>query len=742
MPTTLVIVESPTKAKTITRFLGSGFQVVSSNGHIRDLPAGKFGIDIEKGFAPTYVVSKDSQKTVTDIKKRAARATAVYFATDEDREGEAISWHLAELLSLPPDRVKRITFHEITKDAITRAIAEPRGLNLHLVNAQQARRILDRIVGYKLSPFLWKKVAKGLSAGRVQSVALRLVVEREREIQAFKTREYWAIEGNFKTKDATPLPARLAKIGETTLGKFDIATEAAAKEIEAALANASYTVAGVESRDAKKSPLAPLTTSTLQQEANRRFNFSTRQTMFYAQQLYEGITLGADGSVGLISYMRTDSVALAREFVTHLTQFVGDTWGKRYQLPTPRTFTKKQKLAQEAHEAIRPTDVARTPESVKTYLEPALFKLYDFIWRRTVATQMADAVVAGAAIDIDTSTGHRFRATGQTITFDGFLAVYPTQSKDTVLPAVTTGDTLALEALTLSQKFTQPPARYSEAGLVKALEEHGIGRPSTYAPTIATIRERNYVVKNEGRLAPTDIGIVVNDVLVKHFTAIVDYQFTAHMEDDLDKIAQGTAELEPVLKEFYEPFQANLATKEKEVGKKELTETATDEVCEKCGRPMVVKIGRFGKFLACTGYPACRNTKPLPGDERKRAAAQATDEKCPECGSPVVIRQGRYGPFFGCSTYPKCKYIKNIEQGTGVTCPSCGKGELVEKRSRKTRRTFYSCNRYPACTFSVWSKPTGGKCAECGSLEVAGKHDTVVCSNKECMRNKARKTAS
>jgi DNA topoisomerase-1 len=739
----LVIVESPSKAKTISRFLGRGFHVLSSFGHIRDLPKSAMGVDIEHDFAPKYVIPRASQKHVTAIKKAAAKADAIYFATDEDREGEAISWHLTEILKPDPQKVKRITFHEITKDAIDEALQTPRTIDQNLVDAQQARRILDRLVGYELSPFLWKKVVKGLSAGRVQSVAVRLVVERERQIQAFTPQEYWTIEGEFEKKSAAPFAAKLLKIDGKSLDKFAVANEKDAKAIVAKLRDASFVVASVTQRQTEKSPLPPFTTSTLQQEANRKLGYSSRQTMRIAQQLYEGIELGAEGSVGLITYMRTDSLNLANKFLEEARDVLSTTFGKEYALTEARRYKTKTKGAQEAHEAIRPTDPSRTPASIAPALDPQQLKLYTLVWNRAMASQMPAAQLLQTSADITTNgSAFLFRATGSVVKFDGFLKVYPDSVKENVLPQLQEGDAVTARSITPVQHFTEPPARYSEAGLVKSLEEYGIGRPSTYAPTISTIIDRGYVERFERRLKPTDIAFVVNDLLVEHFPEIVDFAFTAHMEEDLDKIARGEKTWMPVIREFYDPFKKHLTVKEVEIDKKKITEQATDEVCDKCGKPMVIKIGRFGKFLACTGYPECRNTKPLNGDGTKAAEPEPTNEVCDKCGKPMVVKRGRFGPFLGCSGYPECKTIKRIEKKTGVTCPECGTGDIVERRSRGGR-TFYSCNRYPDCTFALWSKPIPGKdgkgeqCPQSGDLLVFGKGGTVVCSGKGCRYRRA-----
>jgi len=736
----LIIVESPTKAKTISRFLGKGFDVQSSFGHVRDLPKSKLGVDVEKGFEPKYVIPVKSKKVVTALKKSAAKASSIYFATDEDREGEAISWHLAELLDQPKDKLKRIVFHEITQEAIEEALKQPRELDLRLVDAQQARRILDRLVGYELSPLLWKKVAKGLSAGRVQSVAVRLIVEREREIQAFKPQEYWTVEADFTAPDQPVFSTKLAKRGGKSLDKLDIASQAEADAILATLKKATYQVADVQRKEVKKHPYPPYTTSTLQQDANRKLGFSSRQTMTLAQQLYEGIELGGRGQVGLITYMRTDSVNLAEKFVREAGELIAGRFGGDYH--SPKRYHTKSKGAQEAHEAIRPTDPALTPDDVRSSLDDRQFKLYDLIWRRAVGSQMSDAIMDATTIDVtnqaESNDQLTFRATGQVTKFDGYLKVAVENVKETELPNVTPGTTVDLASLKPTQHFTEPPARYSEAGLVKKLEEHGIGRPSTYAPTIATVIDRGYVERIDRRLKPTDIAFIVNDLLVEHFPEIVDYEFTANMEKQFDDIAEGTAKWVPVIKAFYGPFKEHLVMKEETLSKKELTEQATDHICEKCGRPMVIKFGRFGKFLACTGYPECKNTKELSSDNSiaDTPALEGVGETCPQCGQgKLAAKRGRFGPFLGCDRYPDCKYIKNIEKKTGVTCPQCGKGDIIEKRSRYGK-SFYSCNRYPDCKFALWSKPTGEKCPESGDLLVLGPKGTVRCSSKTCKFSK------
>jgi DNA topoisomerase-1 len=738
---TLVIVESPTKAKTITKFLGKDYVVKSSFGHVRDLPKSKIGVDVENNFAPHYINSRDKTKVIKELKDAAKKADEILFATDGDREGEAISFHLANLLDIAPSKAKRIVFHEITKTALLEAIEHPRALDLSLVDAQQARRVLDRLVGYNLSPFLWRKIAKGLSAGRVQSVAVRLVVEREREITAFKPEEYWSIEGLFRPLDAKEtFEAKLNLIKGKKVEKLDLKDQATVDAIVNDLKNTTYTITEVEEKQTKRNPLAPYTTSSLQQDANHQLGFSAKQTMRLAQQLYEGVELAGEGSVGLITYMRTDAVNLSEKFVTDAHELIGKSFGAKYQIKEPRTFKNKSKGAQEAHEAIRPTEASRTPDDMAAHLDKNQLRLYTLIWNRAVATQMAAADINSATIDLESANKYSFHATGQTVLFEGFLKLYPDKTKENLLPKLTVGEKVTCDELKPEQHFTEPPARYSDATLVKALEEFGIGRPSTYAPTIATIEDRGYVERDDKKkLAPKEIAYTVNDLLVEHFPHIVDFQFTAEMEEHFDEIARGEREWQPVIKEFYTPFKENLDKKDAELEKKALTEEATDEVCAKCGKPMIVKVGRFGKFLACTGYPECKSTKPFGTEEKAMAAAEPTDQICEKCGSPMMHRMGRFGPFLGCSNYPTCKNIKSIDIKLNLKCPKCKEGDVVEKRSKR-RKIFYGCNRYPECDFAVWEKPTGEACPTCSQPLVFAAKGAIKCSNKECSYTKEAAT--
>ncbi|NQV12199.1 type I DNA topoisomerase [Candidatus Uhrbacteria bacterium] len=641
----LVIVESPTKAKTVKKILGAGYEVTSSFGHIRDLPRKTMGVDIENDYTPEYIVSDDKKARVAELKKMAKAAEEIFIATDDDREGEAIGWHLANVLKIDPKKAQRIVFHEITKPAIEKAMKSPRHINFDLVDAQQARRVLDRLVGYELSPFLWKKIARGLSAGRVQSVAMRFIVEREREREAFDSVEYWSLAAMF-SKNKKDFEAILATYKGDKVTKMDIKDEETAKSMTVDLFAGEYIVESIEKKTVKKQPKAPYRTSTLQQDSNNRLGYSSKQTMRLAQQLYEGVKLGKDGMTGLITYMRTDSQNMSETFLEETNAFVKESFGNEYALAEPRIFTKKTKGAQEAHEAIRPTNPNLTPESIAEHLDARQLKLYDLIWRRAVSTQMADAQLTKEKIMLDSKPGS-FRVTGSVIAFDGYLKLYPDTAKENILPPMVKGDKVDLKTLEPKQHFTEPPARYSDATLVKELEEHGIGRPSTYSPTISTVIDRGYVDRDDNkRLFPTDIAYTVNDMLVAHFPDIVDKAFTAKMEETFDKIEDGKQKWVPVIDKFYKPFHKNLEKKDKELDKKELTEEATDEKCEKCKSDMIIKIGRFGKFMACSNYPECKNTVAINRDGTvKEEVAPEVLGKDPESGLDITIRTGRYGPY-------------------------------------------------------------------------------------------------
>ena len=733
----LIIVESPTKAKTITKFLGRGFKIESSFGHIRDLPKSSLGVDTENNFEPKYLIPAKARKNLNKLKELAKKADEIILATDEDREGEAIAWHLQEALKLDPKATERIVFHEITKDAIFEALKNPRSLDMNQVDAQQARRVLDRLVGYELSPFLWKKVARGLSAGRVQSVAVRLVVEREREIQAFKPEEYWSLEVDLakKTDAEKIIRARLNKIDDQVVDKLDINNKAAADKISNDLENVDYVISRVEKKQNKKNPPKPFTTSTLQQTANRMLGYSAKRTMIIAQQLYEQ---------GFITYMRTDSLNLADKFLTDAHKYLRNNVGDKYALATPRKFKTKSKGAQEAHEAIRPTEAENSPENLGDKLSDTQKRLYTLIWQRAIASQMPEAVMDATTLDIDAiGTIYQFRATGQVINFDGYLKIYPEKSKELELPSVENAEKLDFIRLDKEEHFTKPPARYSDAGLVKELEKYGIGRPSTYAPTLATIEARNYVTRDEGKkLAPTDIAFVVNDLLVEHFPQTIDYQFTAKMENDLDRIAEGETAWQPIIRDFYEPFHKNLEEKYNTIKKENIMPEETTTVkCDKCGAPMIVKTGRYGKFLACSAFPGCKNIKSMPAEgedtaqkDKEFAELQEKykEELCEKCGEKMALKNGRFGPFLACTGYPNCKNIRSIKENvntTGIKCPLCNKGEIVQKKSK--RGIFYACNAYPDCKNAYWGKPTGEKCPTCGALMIETK-EGEKCSAKGC----------
>ncbi|MFA5184781.1 MAG: type I DNA topoisomerase [Patescibacteria group bacterium] len=736
----LIIVESPTKAKTISKFLDKKYLVESSFGHIRDLPKSEMGVDMENGFTPKYIIPTKAKKTVSALKAAAKKSTAVILASDEDREGEAIAWHLIKALNLDEQKTKRIVFHEITKNAILAALEKPRALDINMVDAQQARRILDRLVGYELSPFLWKKVAKGLSAGRVQSVATRLIVEREREIQKFNTTEYWSLSADLAGEESDDkFTADLYKIHNKTFDKLTIKEETA-KELKQKLGKADYSVDKIEKKQVNKNPAAPFTTSTLQQSANRHLGFSAKQTMTVAQKLYEQ---------GYITYMRTDSLNLSPKFIDEAQIWLKKNLGAEYAVSGGRFFKNKSKNAQEAHEAIRPTEVATAPETLEIKLEKNQARLYRLIWQRAVASQMPAAQLAATIIDVKAihkKEVYTFRANGQMLVFPGYLKIWPEKTKEQELPALNEKQSLHLLALRADRHETNPPARYSDASLVKELEKYGIGRPSTYAPTINTIIVRNYVQRDENKkLKPTAIAFVVTDLLINHFPQIVDYKFTAGLEDDLDLIAKGDKAWQPVISEFYQGFHNNLQHKYEEINKKDIMpEETSNEICDKCGAAMIVKTGRYGKFLACSAFPDCRNIKKMAGEGsdyvKKEPDAKTLElekkyagEVCDKCGSPMKVRTGKYGPFLACSAYPKCKNIKNIAQpgdGQEVACPLCGDGKIVKKFSR--RGAFWACSNYPKCKNAYWGQPTGEKCPDCEALLVNDKNGEIKCSNRGC----------
>jgi len=770
----LVIVESPTKAKTIKKFLGKNFTVKSSYGHVRDLPKNGMGVDIENDFAPHYEIPDKARMKVEELKKYAEKADEIILASDEDREGEAISWHLAQVLDLgnsnnqetktkqitktksksPNKNYSRIVFHEITKSAIEKALENPREIDLHLVDAQQARRVLDRLVGYELSPFLWKKIRRGLSAGRVQSVALRFIVEREREIQKFTAEEFWTIDAKLKKNSEEFLASLNEKNGEkiekaTTLKLFagdyktkksNITDKKSADEIAQDLKKAKYEVKSIEEKETLRNPSAPFTTSTLQQAAISSLGISAKQTMMAAQKLYEQ---------GFITYMRTDSVNLSLESLMSAQKVIEKKFGKEYALKSPRYYKTKSKSAQEAHEAIRPTNLENLPDDLMPLLEPTQYKLYRLIWNRTVACQMQSAKLNSVKADIEAKAGknpprvdersssrveagsYLLRATGATIIFDGFLKVYEGRAAkaEAFLPKLQKGDALEATEILPTQKFTSAPPRYSEATLVKVLEENGIGRPSTYAPTISTIIERKYVDKNEEkRLFPLEIGFPVNDIIAENFPDIVDINFTATIEESFDEIADGKKKWVPVIRDFYEPFHKLLEKKTETVKKEDFVEKVGKK-CPECGSDLIMKFGRFGKFIACSNYPTCKYTEKT--DEEKKEDEQNAGIICDKCGAPMVVKRGRFGAFLGCSKYPECKNIMKIEQKTGLKCPKCGVGDVVARKSKKGKM-FYGCNKYPDCDFVMWNKPTGELCPDCGQPLAFAAKGKIKCSNKEC----------
>ncbi len=740
----LVIVESPAKAKTIKGYLGKNYKVTASKGHVRDLPKSTLGVDIENEFTPKYINIRGKGDLIKELKTEAKNADSVYLATDPDREGEAISWHLANVLGIPEDKIKRVKFNEITKPCVKAAIKQSGKIDMKLVDAQQARRILDRIVGYKLSPVLWKNVKSGLSAGRVQSVATRLIVDRENEIRNFVPKESWTVEVDLLTSAGKLFTA--SYYGDKK-GKKDLNTKADADKILSELENSKVSVSSVKKAERLKNPAPPFITSTLQQEAYRRLGFASAKTMKTAQELYEGIALGEYGTHGIITYMRTDSLRISDLAADAAKQFIVDTYGESFYPKTRRVF-KSKNTAQDAHEAIRPSYMEYTPKAIKSYLTNDQYKLYKLIWDRFVASQMACAVLDTVTID-SIAKESIFRASGYTVRFPGFMSVYQEtveenncDEKDEQLPNVSDGERLELKGVSPTQHFSQPPARYNEASLIKTLEEKGIGRPSTYTPTITTIVQRGYVERVAKNLAPTTLGELTTSLMTDNFPDVVDYNFTANMESSLDEIEDGNKEMLDVLKEFYSDFEEELKKAEVTVEQKsyKLPVIETDIVCEKCGSKMVVKSGRFGKFAACPNYPTCRNTKPLDKDgnavekteEPQNAPQPAPDDiKCDVCGSSMVIRRGRFGMFYACSNYPKCSGTKPINKELDVNCPLCG-SKIVMRRG-KNRTAFYSCSSYPKCKFTSCDTPTNEKCPDCGSmlLKKRGKNMHICCS-KEC----------
>ena len=747
----LVIVESPAKAKTIKKYLGKDFEVLASYGHVRDLVPKEGAVDPEQGFTMKYQVIDRNDKHIKAITSKLKNAEALYLATDPDREGEAISWHLLELLKarkkLKDKAVHRVVFNEITKKAVQEAVAAPRDLSMDLVNAQQARRALDYLVGFNLSPLLWKKVRRGLSAGRVQSPALRMIVEREEEIEAFKSREYWTVEADV-SKEKQPFQSKLTHYSGEKLEQFTVNNEAQAKEIEKQLlaaADGKLLVTKVSKKQRKRNPAAPFTTSTLQQEAARKLGFTTNRTMRVAQQLYEGVDIGS-GAVGLITYMRTDAVYLANEALEEIRGHISERYGADQLPDQPRTFKTKSKNAQEAHEAIRPTSILNDPRAIKSHLSADQAKLYELIWKRTLACQMIHATLHTVSADLTAGEGNIFRATGSTVASPGFMQVYLEGKDDAkagegdekMLPPLEEGEQVELIAIRPEQHFTEPPPRYSEASLVKALEEHGIGRPSTYASIISTLQDREYVELEKKRFHPTDVGRVVNKFLTNYFTRYVDYDFTANLEDELDAVSRGEEEWIPLMEKFWRPFKDQIDHTQENVKRSDVTQEKLDEECPKCGQPLSIRLGRHGRFIGCTNYPECDYTRDLNQDKKEAEEPQEVGRDCPECGSPLIFKRGRYGKFIGCSGYPQCRYIEPLEKpkDTGVKCPKCNEGTLMQRKSRRGK-IFYSCSTYPKCDYAIWNEPVAEPCPSCGwpvlTIKTTKRRGTEkVCPQAEC----------
>jgi DNA topoisomerase I len=755
MAKNLLIVESPAKAKTIKKYLGQDFEVLASYGHVRDLIAREGAVNPEHNFAMLYALIEKNAKHIDAIIKAFKNADALYLATYPDREGEAIAWHIYEILKhkkiLKNKPVFRVVFHEITKSAINTAMGNPRQISMDLVNAQQARRALDYLVGFTLSPLLWKKIRPGLSAGRVQSPALRLIVEREEEIEAFKPQEYWTITANTEAKQQQFF-ARLIEYNNEKLGQFSISTQNQAEQIKKELelsAKGYLVVSKVEKKQRKRNPAAPFTTSTLQQEAGRKLGFTAQRTMRLAQQLYEGINVG-QGPVGLITYMRTDSVHLAAEAIQNIRTLIATRYGEKELPETPRQFRTKSRNAQEAHEAIRPTYVEYLPETIKKHLTAEQAKLYELIWKRAIASQMIHATIDTTAIDLraNKNASHCLRANGSTITHPGFMTLYlesqdeiraQSEEESGILPALAIGEEVTLLNIITDQHFTEPPPRYSEASLVKALEERDIGRPSTYVPIISTLQNREYVILDQKRFKPTDVGRIVNKFLTRYFVNYVDYAFTARLEDKLDQISRGEQEWIPLLKDFWTPFKTLVETTEETVQRKDVTQEALNEKCPKCGKPLSIRLGKRGRFIGCSGFPECDYTRSMQGEENTSGEPEVVEGRvCPKCGHVLHIKIGRFGKFIGCSHYPKCKYIEPLEKptDTGIPCPECHQGTLFKRKSRYGK-IFYSCSAYPNCNYAVWNEPIEELCPRCAwpvmTIKTTKRRGTEkVCPRKEC----------
>lgn len=744
----VVVVESPAKAKTIEKYLGKGYKVLASYGHVRAFPKKDGSVDTEHDFALKYEVIEDKKKRLDAIEKALSKADKLILASDLDREGEAIAWHVADELrqrgKLEGKAVERITFNEITKQAIALAIENPGQLNMPLIDAQQARSALDYLVGFTLSPLLWRKVRSGLSAGRVQSVAMRLICEREEHIRNFKPREYWSIRSQCAAASGE-FDAQLHALDDKALGKFDLPDQQTADKAAARIAAGNYSIVDVQKKQSKQQPSPPFITSTLQMEAARKLGFTARKTMQVAQGLYEGEEVDGE-RVGLITYMRTDSVSLADEAVQGIRTHIGSRFGDNFLPAKPRQFKTKSKNAQEAHEAIRPTSVERTPEAMKAVLDSDAWKLYSLIWKRAVASQMAPALLDQVRADIANEQGVALRANGSTLAFAGFRKLYiegtdepnASDDQDKLLPELKVGDAVKVNDVESKQHFTEPKPRFSEASLVKELESHGIGRPSTYASILNVLRERKYVEMDRKRFVPTDTGEIVSKFLSTYFAGIVETNFTADIEDKLDAVARGEIEWKPLLRDFWTPFKAKVDETQANVKRSDVTHEETDQTCPECGKPLAIKLGRYGKFMACTGYPECKYSQPLNGKDEAPSVEETSDQVCEKCGAPMLIKVGRFGKFLGCSAYPTCKNIQPMEKpkDTGIACPECGKGTFLEKKSRRGK-IFYSCSGYPKCKNALWNKPIDKPCPQCNAPfvteKVTKRNGTEhVCVQEEC----------
>jgi len=749
MSNNLVILESPGKINAVKSYLGSKYKVIASIGHVRDLPKSTLGIDIDNGFCPHYINIRGKGDLIKELRKEAKNADKIYFATDPDREGEAISWHLASIIGDDAKKAKRVTFNEITKSAVKEAIKHPKQIDMNLVNAQQARRILDRLVGYQISPLLWKTIKSGLSAGRVQSVATKIIVEKEEEIKSFIPDEYWTIDAVIVTSKQNTINARF--YGDK-YKKIKVTTKEQADKILEETLDSPFYVYNIKKGTKTKTPAPPFITSTLQQEASRKFNFQSQKTMKLAQELYEGINVGAEngGVQGLITYMRTDSLRVSKEAQDAARDFIVEKYGEKYCPEKPRIY-KTKSGAQDAHEAIRPSKIALEPSLIKKHLTTDQYKLYKLIWDRFLASQMSSAELSTVIVDFE-NNGYIFRSSGYTVKFPGYMAIYQESAenvqknmddafnpeKNSKIPEISSEEVLFKESITASQHFTEPPLRYDEASLIKFLEEKGIGRPSTYTPIITVILSRGYVSREGRYLKPTALGEITTKILNEHFPDIVNYKFTANMENNLDTIESGKSTIEKVIGDFYVSFEKELKKATETINKEEieLPVEKTDIICDQCGSTMIIKNGKFGKFAACPNYPKCKNTKPLNSSEKEESEAPAkevvlADFKCDLCGADMVLRKGKYGEFYACINYPKCKNTKAKNNLQGITCPDCG-AEIISKFT-KTRKQFYSCVNYPKCTFSTWDIPTEKKCPECSSMLLKKKiGSTVYCSNKNC----------